>query len=406
MNKIGFLAKLTVIFLILLFIVSYILLFFTGASITDIRLSSQFKKDLNKFKTQQYLIDHFETYEDTQRINLDGSNDFSEYSSKGMVIGWADVRDYTQIKSIDLELCDSSSCHTIKGLDNKPELARTQNEIWSDDEFTDYSFKCSQSNSVWRDWMLVDGENMVFWEWDKSIPINMSHVRVKTSYPIRDAFIIKQFCINETPTNGNWIAPYGLIQYGFHYIENGSLFMKNVRQAQMVTNGDHARIISNTKGTPRNFILKIQFSPTNVQNIPTKNDYIRIAWDFEDKWDAGHDQTLIYLTHEYEYFGMQRVFPVIRQKEQGYENSPKVSFRLENNRVYEINVRVQGQTAKSIIYERRFGLLWEKASIEYTFKTPRPTESYPFSIESTGNPNLRVDSIEIWQILEGVRGKL
>ena len=97
---------------------------------------------------------------------------------------------------------------------------------------------------------------------------------------------------------------------------------------------------------------------------------------------------------------MQRVYPVIRQKEQGYEDSPKKSFKLKNDRLYEINVRVQGQTARATIYERRFGLLWEKASIEYTFVIPRPSESYPFSIEATGNPNLKIDSIEIWEILE------
>jgi len=248
--------------------------------------------------------------------------------------------------------------------------------------------------------MLANGENMVFWEWNESIPINMNEVRVKTKYPIRDAFIIEGFCRYETPTQGNWIAPHGLIQYGFHYVENGSLFMKNVRQTQMVTNGDHTRIISNTKGTPRNFIMRVQFTPTNVQINPTKNDYVRIAWDFENEWDAGHDQTLVYLTDEYEYFGMQRVYPIIRQKEQGYENSPKKSFKLKNERLYEVSVRVQGQTAKSTIYERRFGLLWEKASVEYTFETPRPTESYPFSIEATGNPNLKVDFIEIRGILE------
>jgi len=387
------------IFIGVLLIVIIVLWFIFATAVTDLRLSTQFENDLNRFKTQQYLTDDFNTYENTQRINLDESNDFSEYSFKGMIVGWADVIDYSQIDSIDLELCDSSSRYTIKGIDNRPELERLSNGIWTDDEFVDYSFNCNQSNSVWRDWMLANGENMVFWEWNESIPINMSEVTVKTNYPIRDAFIIKGFCEYETPTQGNWIAPHGLIQYGFHYVENGSLFMKNVRQTQMVTNGDHARIISNTKGTPQDFIMRVQFTPTNVQKNPTNNDYVRIAWDFENEWDPGHDQTLIYLTDEYEYFGMQRVYPIIRQKEQGYENSPKKSFKLENNRLYEINVRVQGQTAKSTIYERRFGLLWEKASIEYTFETARPTESYPFSIEATGNPNLKVDLIEIREIL-------
>lgn len=389
------------IFLIAAFIICAGLLFFADISVFEFRPSTQFERDLGNFQTSEYLSDSFETYTDTQRVDFQNFNDFSEYTSKGMLVGWADVEDYSKINSIDLELRDSSSHYTMEGIDNKPELVRSENGVWTDDEFVDYVFSCNQTSGlVWRDWMLTNGENMVFWQWDEALPLDMSTVKVTTNYPIRDAFILKGFCKHETPTGGNWIAPNGLIQYGFHYIENSSLFMKNVRQSQMVTNGDHTRIISNTKGTPRNFIMRIQFVPSNLQKEPTKNDYIRIAWDFEDRWDPGHDQTLIYMTDEYEYFGMQRVYPVVRQKEQGYENSPKKGLRLKNDRLYEINIRVRGQSVKAILYERRFGLLWKKASIEYTFVTPRPEASYPFSIEATGNPDLEVKFIEIREIME------
>ncbi|MFC2073137.1 hypothetical protein ACFLUU_10700 [Chloroflexota bacterium] len=399
-NKVRFYSGAVTILFLVVFSVSIGLRFFADITVTELRFSTQFESDLSKFETQQYLTDNFNTYENTQRIHFDGTNDFSKYASKGMIVAWSDVKDYSQIDSINLELRDSSSSFVIKGIDNKPELERTMNGLWTNDEFIDYTFNCDSPGSVWRDWMLVNGENMVFWEWTEPIPIEMNEVTVRTNYPVRDAFIIKGFCGNETPTQENWIAPHGLIQYGFHYIEDGSLFMKNVRQSQMVTNGDHARIISNTKGTPQNFVMRIQFTPTNAPIIPTENDYIRIAWDFEDKWDAGHDQTLAYMSGQYEYFGMQRVYPIIRQKEQGYENSPKEPFKLRNNRLYEIDVRVQRQTVNATIYERRLGISWEKASIEYTFATPRPNESHPFSIESTGNPDLEVHFIEIREISE------
>lgn len=385
------------VFLGLFFVVAVGLRVVLDIPITDLRTSTQFGKDLAHLDTEQYLIDDFSTYGDTQRIDLAGANDFAAYASRGMIVAWVDVKDYSQINSIDLELRDSSSGYTIPGIDNKPQVARSQNGIWTNDEFVDYSFKSAPS-AVWQDWMLANGENLVFWEWNELLPINMNQVFVRTNYPIRDAFILKEFSESGTPTQANWIAPHGLIQYGFHYIEDGCLFMKNVRQTQMVTNGDHARIISNTKGTPRNFIMRVQFTATNIPETPEKNDYIRFAWDFEDEWDAGHDQTLIYMSGEYEYFGMQRVYPIIRQKEQGYENSPKKSFKLKNNAIYELDFRVRGQNASATIYEQKFGLLWEKANVEYTFKTPRPQESYPFSIEATGNPKLKVDFIEIREI--------
>jgi hypothetical protein len=397
-KKLKFLAGLATVTAGVIFILVIGLRFFGDIVITDFRTSTQFERDLDEYAAQPYLIDGFDTYENTQRVSFDDPNDFSAFLSKGIIVAWADVKDYAQINSIDLELRDASSSYTIEGIDNKPGIPRTGNDIWTDDEFVDYTFTSNQTNNVWRDWMLADGENMVFWEWNETLPLDMKEITVKTSYPVRDAFILKGFSREETPTNGNWIAPHGLLQYGFHYVENGFLYLKNVRQTQMVTNGDHVRIISNTLKTPRDFIMRVRFTPTRVQKAATPNDYVRIAWDFEDQWDPGHDQTLVYISDQYKYFGMQRVYPIIRQKEQGYENSPKASFKLKNNRDYEIDMRVEGQSAWATIYEHRWGMLWKKASVEYTFKTARPAESYPFSIEATGNPNLKVDYVEVYEI--------
>jgi hypothetical protein len=399
-KKAKFLAGLATIVAGVIFILVIGLRFFGDIVVTDFRTSTMFEQDLKKYAAQPYLTDGFDTYENTQQVNFQATNDFSSFGSKGIIVGWADVEDYSQIDSIDLELRDSSSSYTIKGIDNKPQLPRTANDIWTDDEFVDYAFTANQTNNVWRDWMLANGENMVFWEWNEPLPLNMKEITVKTSYPVRDAFILKDFSREETPTGGNWIAPHGLLQYGFHYVQDGFLYMKNVRQTQMVTNGDHVRIISNTLNTPRDFIMRVRFTATRVPKEPASNDYVRIAWDFEDKWDPGHDQTLVYISGQYKYFGMQRVYPIIRQKEQGYENSPKTGFKMKNNRVYEIDVRVQGQNARATIYEHRWGILWQKASVEYTFETPRPAESYPFSIEATGNPNLKVDYIEVYRIAD------
>lgn len=384
-----------------------------------VRLDTEYNSNLENLDTQPFMTENFDTYDDYSQVLNSGINDLSSYRNKGLIIGWIDVENWRDINRVDLELCDDTKCYTIKGVENNLKLEREDNSIFGNEDFVDYSFNCpNQENSVWRDYMITNGINLVFWEYNEALPIDMSRLTYKTSYPAEDLVIMDGFCKDTNPTNANWISPHGLIQYGFHYVEAGTAYLRNVRQTQMVSNGDHTRILSK-EPTPKDFILRIKFTTRNIPEQPFHitdiypqlkkwmgdpknkrvNNYIRVGWDFEDSWDAGHDQTLLYASLQYNYFGMQRVYPIQRQIKQGYENANnKGRLKLKNNRDYEINIKVIGQTARAIIYEVK-GLYYKKlATVEYEFKTPRPEQNYPISIEATGDVQIEIDYIEIREI--------
>jgi hypothetical protein len=385
-----------------------------------VRLDTEYNSALDDLETKEIMFEDFVDYDAYSHIIQEGYNDLSSYQDKGMIIGWIDVKDWREIERVNLELCDENNCHTLKGIDNHLELEREENTIFGNEDFEDYAFNCpNQKNKMWRDFMIANGENLVFWEYNKSLPIDMSDVKLKTSYPSYDLVIMKGFCKDVNPTNSEWISPHGLIQYGFHHAENGTAYLKNVRQTQMVTNGDHTRILSK-EPTPKDFILRMKFT---TRDIPKKdfyigdwmpqlkawieppvnkrlNNYIRVGWDFEDSWDAGHDQTSLYCSLQYNYFGMQRVYPIVRQTKQGYEEADnKDQLKLKNNKDYEINIITQGQHARAIIYELNPLYYKKVAVVDYTFKRPRPETEYPISIEATGDVNIEVDYIEMREII-------
>ena len=384
-----------------------------------VRLDTEFNDNLDKLNTEPFMLENFDTYDNYSQVLNSGFNDLSNYVNKGLIIGWIDVENWRDINRVDLDLCDDNKCHTIKGVENNLELKRDENTIFENEDFVDYSFNCpNQENSVWRDYMITDGVNLVFWEYNNSLPVDMSKVKYKTSYPTKNLVIMGGFCKDTSPTNANWISPHGLIQYGFHYVDNGTAYLKNVRQTQMVSNGDHTRILSK-ESTPKDFILRMKFTTRNILEQPFHitdmdsrlkkwidapenkkvNNYIRVGWDFEDTWDAGHDQTILYLSLQYDYFGMQRVYPIVRQIEQGYEEADnKEKLELKNNRDYEINLEVRGQTAIATIYELKTLYYKKLATVEYEFKTPRPEQNYPISIEATGDVQIEIDYIEIREI--------
>jgi len=370
-----------------------------------------------------YIYDDFSEYNNYSEIIEAPLEDLSRWRDKGTITAWLNVKDFKKINSVNLILEDVNGKDVVlKGMKNI-NISRDENKIKSDDVFPDYYFNCpNQSLNKWEDFMIINGNNLIFWEWNQSLNIDMSKiisVREENGLNLIDIVIHDGLCKEENSLNGEWYTPNGLPQYGVWWIKKDKLIMKNVEIEQYPSNGDHVRILSE-KTTPKNFILRTRFKVINLKPDYTellpaylrtlfnfestrKNTFIRIAWDFDNIYDPGHDQTILYNSLEYNYFGLQRVYPKVRYFEQEYEpdinyKPAKMKVRLKNNQEYEINVFVKNQLAIAEIYEITFYGLKKIGSVEYKFEKERPEKSYPFSIETTGNVNVELDLMEVRKI--------
>ena len=381
-----------------------------------------FKNTLFEETEGSFLIDEtFDNYELNSLILNLYSNNLSRWESNGVITAWTLINDYEKIKRIDLILKDSNGKEVkLNGIKNL-NISREANKIKSNDEFPDYNFKSCKNQSLdkWEDFMLINGKNLLFWEWDETLDLDMKNITfikaLNENEEIRifDMIVHDGLCQNINSLNGNWYSPNGLPQYGVWWVENSNLRMVNVEQEQYPSNGDHVRIISKEM-TPKSFAMKVVFEvkhlPKDYRENPIlkyfketnrDNTFVRIAWDFDNVYDPGHDQTILFLSADYNYVGLQRVYPIERYFKQGQEppnNEAKTSFKLKEGKIYEVDILVENQEIKAVIYEVSYLFLRKKAEIEYTFKKPRPDKSYPFSIESTGNIEITLKSVHIKEL--------
>jgi len=379
------------------------------------------------FEKQEGIIiinENFANYEESSAvISLDRKGyNLEKWKNEGVITAWTNIEDYTKIERIDLILRDINGNESrLNGVENI-NLPRELNKIKSNDEFSDYNFKLcdNQSLRTWEDFMLINGKNFLFWEWEGPLDIDMENIESVTAVDhdknieIFDVVVHSGLCQDKNSLGGNWYSPNGLPQYGVWWTEDSKLRMVNVEQEQYPSNGDHVRILS-IQDTPENFAMRVRFEvidiAPNYKTIPIlkyfkenerDNTFLRIAWDFDDVYDPGHDQTLLYISGEYSYFGLQRVFPIERYFKQGQEpanTEAKEKFNLKEGKTYEVNIIVKGQNTKAVIYEVKTFYLREKAKVEYTFDMPRPETKYPFSIESTGNIEVALDLIEVKEFI-------
>jgi len=381
-----------------------------------------FKKTLFEKAEGSFLINEtFDNYELNSLILNSYSNDISRWTDNGVITAWTLIDNYEEVKRIDLVLKDSNGKEVkLNGIENL-NISREANQIKLNDEFPDYTFKLCKNQSLnkWEDFMLINGKNLLFWEWNETLDLDMKNIisikALNENEEIQtfDAVVNDGLCQDINSLNGNWYSPNGLPQYGVWWVENSDLKMVNVEQEQYPSNGDHVRIISK-ETTPKSFVMKVVFDvkslPKDYRDNPIlkyfketnrDNTFVRIAWDFDNVYDPGHDQTLLYLTADYNYMGLQRVYPIERYFRQGQEppnNEAKTSFKLKEGKTYEIDILVENQETKAIIYEVSSLFLRKKAEVEYTFKKPRPEQVYPFSIESTGNIEIALKSVHIKEL--------
>ena len=215
-----------------------------------------------------YLLinETFDNYEPNSKILDTITNNLSRWESKGIITAWSFIDDYRKIKRIDLILKDSNGREIrFDGIENI-NISREANKIKSNDEFPDYNFKLCKNQSLnkWEDFMLINGKNFFFWEWDETLDLDMQNITAikalneNEELQIFDIVIHDGLCQDINSLNGKWYSPNGLPQYGVWWVENSKLRIVNVEQEQYPSNGGHTRIISKEM-TPENFVMKVVF---------------------------------------------------------------------------------------------------------------------------------------------------
>jgi len=366
---------------------------------------SLFEREKNSGRYSEYFRDDFDNYDQYSEILDRSPENLSRWQSKGSITAWSDVEDWRNIKRVDLKLTDAEGNFAIlKGLENI-QAPREDNQIKSDDQFPDYTFNCQQKLTKWKDFMLVDGRNLLFYEYSQPLGVDMSRIIKWQAYDqdkelkVYDIVIQDGLCAKVNNLDGAWYSPNGLPQFGIWWPDDGKLTMRNVTKKQYPSNGDHSRVLSSYK-TPQNFILRTRFTVDSIGS--RRNSYVRLGWDFDDQYDPGHDQTLIYASFEYSFLGLQRVYPIERYVSQGTEpdtgnQEAKTKLVFKAGKTYEIQAKVTGRKAQVEGYEIDGSKAKKVATVEYTFKKLRPVQSYPFSFETTGNIQVSLDEFEVWQ---------
>jgi hypothetical protein len=144
--------------------------------------------------------------------------------------------------------------------------------------------------------------------------------------------------------------------------------------------------------------LQTWFHPAGPS--PLHNTYVRLQWDFDNEYDPGHDWSGIYSSLEYGYLGLRRVYPIERYFVQGSEpdgnaHEGRTRFRPAAGRTYEFNVKVEGQRAQVVVYEIRGARCRRVARLDHTFRKPRQEKRYPIAVETTGNIQIELHSVEV-----------
>jgi len=389
-------------------IILVVIILATAIPLNNSRVSDTlFEREKNTGQYSQYFKDSFDSYDQYSEILDQAPEDLSRWQDKGVITVWTDIADWQTIQRIDLKLTDADGNFVVlNGLENI-QAPREDDQIRSDDKFSDYDFNCQQGHTKWEDFMLVYGRNLLFYEYNQSPKIDMSRIVKWQAYDdkgkelkIYDVVIHDGLCEKVNSLNGVWYTPNGLPQYGVWWPKDDKLIIRNVKQDQYPSNGDHGRILSSYK-TPQNFISRTRFTVDSIRN--DQNGYIRLAWDFDDQYNPGQDQTLIYASLKYGFLGLQRVYPIKRYFTQGFEptkNSQQVKtkFTFESGKTYEIQAKVAGQKTWVEVYEIEGSHTKKVAEVEYLFKKARPTQAYPFSFETTGNIQVSLDEFEVWQM--------
>ncbi len=350
------------------------------------------------------------------------ASDLGRWASGGVYSAWIHLESHESVQSVSLSLVSQSGTRHFTSLENI--LTEEENKIQSDDIFPDYYLpeKDGESHNKWEDFMLSNGWNYLFWRADEysdegefdiskvesyQMTINYYEDRVAQNINLDNLRVSDGLQRNNNSLAGNWFAPNGMPQYGVFDTEKkgDDCFVRllNVRQEQYPSNGDHVRILSK-RFTPENFVVQIEFEAIKYQPQPIKNSYFRFQYDFEKTYAPGHDWFGAFISLEYENFGLISVDSIERYyiQEQEPKEPTKQSrqeFVLDFQKRYKLNLEVNGQDAKAIIYEVLDSKIFNYRKIRkisYTFDRQRELDgNRPFSIEATGAYHMNLYEVNI-----------
>ena len=347
--------------------------------------------------------------------------DLSHWVGSGIVTAWIHLAAPKAIPAIGFRLLDEEGKRLDLG-ELKNYLGPEPNLVKQDDAHSDYYFPEDDCMNKWEDFMLAEGWNYLFWRLDSAsaneidmkkvvayeILISTSSSNQPLVIALDDVRISDGLQRVHNPLGGEWYSPKGLPQFGVFDVNDGTLRLMNVRETQYPSNGDHGRIL--TRGaTPENFAMKVRFAfkglPDQDQLLRTrKNTWLRIAYDFEGEYDAGHDWFGVFLSLEYEKFGLVTIIPqerFFRQTEEPcqaeFTRQNRTKYSPEEGQIHELHLTVRGQYAKATLYHvTNDERLRRVAAVEHTFRRPRHgIGKCPIAIETTGNTHLLVHSVDV-----------
>jgi len=354
--------------------------------------------------------------------------DLSRWSKSGFLSLWMRIDNRDGIHAIQIKLIDiNGSIRIYDKIENlQLDIPNYFNE---DDPFQDIEYPAQKTSSdEWTDFLLAKGWNYVLWRMDNNYfqdinSVDTSKIKsleiivdidknIKEQNIILDDVRVQDGIQKENNAlNGFWYPPLGRPQYGIYDIDKKSnndytLKLLNVRQSQYPSNGDHGRLISNYD-TPLNFAMRVKFKLDDLSSINNKeNTWFRLMYDFDPDFDPGHDWFGVYLSMEWDKFGLITVIPIerffIQDKEpKEVESTTAVrSFKANDKTDYEIDLVVHGQEAKATIYEIKDNCYNKKKEVTYKFLRPRydANKRYPIALEITGDVKTVIYEIELLEL--------
>lgn len=381
----------------------------------------------------------------TLATNFSAVQDLTRWEKSGYLTMWLKIGNSQGIDSVYIDLVDNKG--NTRMYSTLPNIhVNSTNTFSNDTEFPNLTYpQGNPSTEQWTYYHLGKGWNYLLWRADNFTDtgaVNMGQIKqARIHVKLNDQnFSPQQIIFNDlriqdglqkysNPTHGFWFPPHGRPQYGVYDIDqignSSELRLLNVRNTQYPTNGDHARMITNAS-VPINFAFRVNFTLIQLGNQEThikiprpfsmyvpdiplnaglrNNTYFRVTYDFEPDWDPGHDWFGAYISLEYNKLGLSSVWPIKRnilqdQEPQAGLKLATAEFSAQNNKNYEMDMIVTGQTTTATIYELEEKCLQEKSEMTYTFNHPRHTDNrYPIAIESTGSMRSIIYEVEIMSL--------